>query len=380
MKSVFLLDVVRPIRGTEPGSHSYCEPKDGVRFLRVGDISGKVDSPKFTNSSKNVLVNKNDILLVLDGSPGYVARGFEGAISSGIRKMEIVSTDLNLQFLYYALHSSDIQDVIKKHTRGVTIAHASSALPHIKIPLPSIADQERIVHMLDEVEALRITRNSANERMEQFVLALFYEIFGNPLQNPKKFEVVKFQELINFITSGSRGWAKYYSPNGKVFIRVQNLSGNKLNLSDIAFVNPPNTVEAKRARVSPNDILLAITGNTIGLTAVAPIDLDEAYVSQHVAIIRLNNLVDPVYIYALLTNQDGGQFQIKGNQYGHTKPGISLEQIKNFDIMLPPLALQREFAAWVEEARGVQSAQARSTEKIEALYQSMLSRAFKGEL
>src|SRR3990172_12592292 len=88
-----LLDVARLTRGTEPGSASYTDASDGMPFMRVGDVTGKTDNPVYTDSSQVVRVGPSDLLLTLDGSPGHVSTGLDGAISSGLRKVEPLDPD-----------------------------------------------------------------------------------------------------------------------------------------------------------------------------------------------------------------------------------------------------------------------------------------------
>ncbi|RJQ51386.1 MAG: restriction endonuclease subunit S [Nitrospiraceae bacterium] len=151
-----LLEVARLTRGTEPGSVSYTDSSRGVRFLRVGDITGKTNNPVYTDAARPVLVTETDVLLAIDGSPGYVSTGHRGAISSGLRKVEPIDPNkVSLDWLRYSLMSPDIQHTICKYTNGVTILHASSAIPHVSIPIPPLSEQKRIVALLDEADQLR---------------------------------------------------------------------------------------------------------------------------------------------------------------------------------------------------------------------------------
>lgn len=142
-------------------------------------------------------------------------------------------------------------------------------------------------------------------------------------------------QLTELITSGSRGWADYYSTEGAIFIRSQNINKDELDLSDIAFVNPPKSSEGSRTLVSLNDLLLTITGANVGKAAHVSIVLDEAYVSQHVALIRP---VDPLigrYIHLYLTADAGGRGLLSKEAYGAGKPGLNLKQIGTLVIPLP---------------------------------------------
>ena len=180
-----LLDVAKLTRGNEPGSESYVASPAGTRFLRVGDITGKTDNPVYTNARNLVCVTEGDLLLALDGTPGQVSTGHQGAISSGIRKVEVLDKRiLTLGWLRYSLNSPDVQVTIKQHTRGVTILHASSALPHISIPLPPLTEQERVVNLLDEADALRKLRTQAGDRTTFLIPAIFHEMFGDQHELP----------------------------------------------------------------------------------------------------------------------------------------------------------------------------------------------------
>lgn len=145
-------EVVLLTRGFEPTSDSYCDSWEGRRFLRVSDISEKRSNPRYTNTTRHTLVLKDDIILVLDGSPGVVARGYEGAISSGLRKLEITSNAIYPDWLFHRLQASDIQSIIYRNTTGTTIFHASNAAENIQFMLPDMEVQREIAIQLDDVD------------------------------------------------------------------------------------------------------------------------------------------------------------------------------------------------------------------------------------
>ncbi|MCB9267887.1 MAG: restriction endonuclease subunit S, partial [Lewinellaceae bacterium] len=133
---------------------------------------------------------------------------------------------------------------------------------------------------------------------------------------PEGWEVKKLWYLISYITSGSRGWGNYYSEKGAVFIRVGNISKNKdisLNLEDLIFVSPPSSSEGKRTLIVLNDVLLAITGATIGSVALIDKDLGEAYVNQHTALMRpIKEKINPKWLaYSLLSEYCQTQIRLK---------------------------------------------------------------------
>ena len=93
-------------------------------------------------------------------------------------------------------------------------------------------------------------------------------------------------QLTTLVTSGSRGWSAYYSPKGALFIRSQDIRTDKLDISEVAHVRLPEASEGKRTQVKLGDLLVTITGANVGRAAVVEVPLTEAYVSQHVGLIR----------------------------------------------------------------------------------------------
>jgi type I restriction enzyme S subunit len=143
---------------------------------------------------------------------------------------------------------------------------------------------------------------------------------------PQHWEVVRLRNLVSHVTSGSRGWSRYASDAGPLFIRIGNLTRSSIDiqLEDIVRLNLPKAVlgETERTRIQPDDILLSITAY-IGAVAVVPRGLGEAYVSQHVACCRLRKgMANPKWLGYVLLSPVG---QIHGTlcMYGGTKQGLS---------------------------------------------------------
>jgi len=160
------------------------------------------------------------------------------------------------------------------------------------------------------------------------------------------------------ITSGSRDWAKFYSDFGDPFVRIANLDRGNLNLrlADLRRVDLPDAPEGERAKVSENDLLLSITAY-LGSIAVANQEVIGGYVSQHIALARLDTATAyPKWVgYCLLS--DIGQEQLIGDAYGGTKVQLALDDIRNLWFPLPPTSTQEVIADYLD----------RETARIDAL-------------
>lgn len=289
--------------------------------------------------------------------------------------LDSINMAVNIKFLTYMLRRMDLSRLsIVVGVPGISRKDVES----VQIPLPPLPEQCRIVKILTQAEALRQLRCQASEKAARLPQELFYEIFGRGITKTKDWPT-KVGDITSFITSGSRGWARYYSDRGGKFIRVQNVLMDELDLSDMAYVQPPDSPDKRRTAVEPGDLLITITGST-GRVAVAPTDLGEAYVSQHVAIVRMDGSISPHYVSAYIAHPLGGQWQLERMSYGQIKPGLNLAQIQSLEILRPPDELIDEFLERQSVARKVLETQKRATDRLERQIESLLTQAFTGEL
>lgn len=166
---------------------------------------------------------------------------------------------------------------------------------------------------------------------------------------PTDWDSAQLRRFIYFITSGSRGWAEYYSDEGAIFVRIGNLARDSiyLDLSDVQYVDPPTGAEGERTRIQLGDLLLSITAY-LGSVAVASRNVVGGYINQHIALVRVNaaKLIPEFAAFALMA--DAGQAQLGGLGYGGTKVQLSLDDVKSIWVPVPPMAEQRAIVAFIE--------------------------------
>ncbi|WP_127557750.1 restriction endonuclease subunit S [Saccharospirillum alexandrii] len=251
--------------------------------------------------------------------------------------------------------------------KGIRIAD----LLGLQIPVAPEVDQPAIANILDtldtqirQTEAIIVKLQQVKQGMLHDLLTRGIDANGQlrPPRNqapglykesplgwiPREWEVRNLSQLTSLITSGSRGWALYYSDTGSLFLRSQNVRMGCLDLSERQCVKPPTDGEGLRTRVEALDLLVTITGNGVGNLAYLPDGWSEiAFVSQHVALVRF---VDPWL--AKLANHylvlgGPGRQQIVDAQYGQSKPGLNLESLRNIRIPAPSNTESEEIIARV---------------------------------
>lgn len=253
-----------------------------------------------------------------------------------------------------------------------------SRFSEITIPLPPLPEQKRIAVILDKADQIRRKRRQAIKEAQELIPAIFYDMFGDPIINNKGWDSDSIGNNIEFLTSGSRGWARYYSEKGDKFLRIQNVKYNQLILDDIAFVDPPDTTEAKRTKVKQGDMLISITAD-LGRTAVIPSDIGNAYINQHLALIRLKGELDSYYVSQYLSSE-GGRIQFDRLNRTGVKAGLNFDDIRSLIFFKPPLKLQNEFTHKANEVLLHLGLSLQCEKETEDLFNSLVLRAFTREL
>ncbi|GAO77732.1 restriction endonuclease subunit S [Sphingopyxis sp. C-1] len=155
-------------------------------------------------------------------------------------------------------------------------------------------------------------------------------------------------DVCNLVTSGSRGWGEYYAESGPGFIRAQNIRFGEMRLDGLACVNPPAKSEGARTQVAKGDLLIVITGAGVTNPALLDVDLGEAYVSQHVGLVRPCDTGLSPWLLLCLMADAGGRSELTMRAYGAGKPGLNLDNIRSLSVPLPPLAEQHRIVAKVD--------------------------------
>lgn len=203
---------------------------------------------------------------------------------------------------------------------------------------------------------------------------------------PEGWGWVKSGELFEPVTSGSRGWAEYYADSGAIFIRITNMDFDSLKLDlspkKIQYVKPPVGAEGLRTKVKEGDFLFSITGY-LGMFAIAPA-LDDAYVNQHISLARPLEGFSKKYFGYYATSHTGGIHYLNKQTKGAVKAGLGLDDIQNFPVPLCSFEEQIQIASELElrlsEIDQLELTLTTSLQQAEALRQSILKKAFSGQL
>jgi len=359
-----------------------------------------VTKEKFEEIKRSAVTN-GDVIISKTGSLGYVAiipEDFEKAvITSRLAKLSIDWNQIGKKYFFHYLIYLRDKGYWQKIAKGTTMKILNiGQLAETEIPIPLMAEQQAIVskieELLSDLENGKQQLQTSLQQLKVYRQSLLKAAFEGKLTNkdvqdgelPKDWKWVKNKDLLKYVTSGSRDWKQYYSSKGSRFVRTQDINSNKLDFENSAFVDLPEKVEGKRSLIEESDILMTITGANVGKVAVVDFPIKDAYVSQSVALLKYNDKRITKYLWYYFQAQGFGKSYIDKLVYGVGRPVLSLENMKDVDILICPIKDQRmiidELESKLTVCDKIEETINQCLQRTETLRQSILKKAFEGRL
>ena len=250
-----------------------------------------------------------------------------------------------------------IQPQIYNLGRGAAQKNLNTkSFSEMTIPIPAVEVQRQIVSELDKINEMLEVKRGQLKDLDMLSQSLFYEMFGDPIENPQGWEMKQLKEVLYKIGSGAtpRGGKQSYQGGNISLIRSLNIYNSYFKYNELAKITDDQAYELRNVEVQDNDVLLNITGASVARCFIVPKDTLPARVNQHVAILRPNNkFILSKFLHRLLTTTSLQNFLIETarakNATREALPKATLEMIK---IILPPISMQEEFSVRVEAIEG----------------------------
>jgi type I restriction enzyme S subunit len=307
--------------------------------------------------------------MAVAGCPLYTN---EAIAALPVRNPNVVSS----RFLKYALSAVSHEAGANEAVLGRVLNKAKVAA--IQIPLPPLPEQHRIVNLLDEADELRRRREQADRRTADLIPALFYEVFGDPAANPNGWPSSRFGDVCDCRLGKMLDIKQQTGVYPKPYLRNANVQWGRFDLTEV-FEMDFDSDDQQTFRLRRGDLLIC-EGGEVGRAAIWNDELNECYFQKALHRARPDGrfAVSDYLLYLLWSMATGGCLVDFTSEA--TIKHLTGIKLKSMPVMLPPLDLQREFAARVAEIRALQARQAESRRRLDDLFQSMLHRAFQGEL
>lgn len=289
----------------------------------------------------------------------------------------IKEKDLNIKYIYYFLKSRQ-QELLDKQV-GVAIPHVSPKdIYSLLISYPTDkGEQDYIVKTLDAVAEMIRLRKETIQLTKDLIPAIFQEMFGDPITNPKGWEITTLGNPD--ICALQYGYTATAQDSGNIrYIRITDIGKDGyINNSNIVWLNYDNSMDDYK--LCPKDILVARTGASYGKTLLYSNDTDAIFASFLIRIIFNKKKIIPEFYWAYSLTDSYWQ-QASRLVSGVAQPQFNGSALKQILLMLPPLSMQEEFADKVEQINKYIAAQQEELEQFETLFQSLLQEAFTGIL
>lgn len=407
------------------GSAAYINPSrtkpdsddSEVSFLAMGDVSedGRVITRQvriyaevakgFTSFIDNdVLVAK--ITPCFENGKGALVTNLLGGIGQGSTEFHVVRAKADRAtpaFLNLHTRSDAFRRLGERNMVGSAGQKRVPAefLREYPVALPPLPEQQKIAAILtavdDKLEVIARQIKATQTLKRGLMQTLFSrgvgtqdndgrwvphaEFKGSELgEIPVGWEATKLNSHVAKVGSGvtPKGGSDSYLSSGIPLIRSQNVLVGRLSLDDVVFISHEQHEKMRNSALSPNDVLLNITGASIGRSAVLPADFKVGNVNQHVCIIRTESTLSPHFLCQYL-NSEMGQKQVDKFQAGGNREGLNYQQIRSFDVPLPPFPEQHEIASvlgGVDEKVGILKAK---QERYQTLKRGLMQKLLTGE-
>ena len=304
--------------------------------LKEGDLVLALNRPVTNDQLKIAKLTKED-------SPSILYQR--------VGKLDFLKEGIDRDFIFQ-IFQKDVKSYVLNSSIGSDQPFISTTdLYKHKLCIPSKEEQTKIASFLSAVDEKISQLTQKHELLSQYKQGMMQKLFSQQIRFKAddgsefgEWEETKFGDIASKVGSGStpRGGAEAYETDGIIFIRSQNVNNDQLLLNDVVYISEETHKKMSGSKVIANDILLNITGASIGRSCVVPQTFTEANVNQHVCIIRTPN-DNPRFIQSFLSSK-AGQDLIDSHQTGSGREGLNFQSIRSFVFQRPCLAEQIKIA------------------------------------
>ena len=331
----------------------------------------------YTNETKGIC-DKLPVIIFDDFTTDNKFVDFKFKVKSSAMKILRPKNELiNIKFVFLAIQGLKFD--AKRHKR-----YYLSAYQNLKIPMPflngkpNIQTQKQIVSILEKAEKLKQKRKEADTLTKEYLQSVFYEMFGDPIRNEKKWKYIETQELFDMKLGKMLSARNYTGKNLRPYLRNINVQWGHLDLSDVNEMDFDED-EYIKYQLKKGDILVC-EGGEVGRTAIYNGEINNCCYQNALHRLRIKDKkINPTYfIYFMEIAVKLGL--IKKDTIQVTIAHFTQDKFKRLEIPLPPLPLQQTFASIVEQVEKLKEKQKQSKEELKIMFNSLMKQAFKGEL
>lgn len=360
--------------------------REGLPIIRIQDLTGNAYNLGFYNGKypERIEINDGDILISWSASLGVYewSRG-KALLNQHIFKVVFDKEKIDKQYFVYAVRYK--LEEMKTKAHGATMKHiVKKDFDNTVIPFPSADEQYRIAMVISKVAKIISDRQQQLQKLDELVKARFVEMFGEPIQNPMNWPVVRLKEVSTLITNGNtpKGGSENYIDSGIIFLRSQNVWRNRVDLDDVAYIDEATHRSLKKSSLCYKDILITKTGrintenSSLGRAALFLGEDNTANINGHVYLIRLDGSIVPEFVVTILAGEAYRKYIRKVCVGGIDKRQINVDQVEDFPIIVPPYEMQKDFAEFRGQVDKSKAVVQKALDEAQLLFDSLMQKYF----
>jgi type I restriction enzyme S subunit len=358
------------------------EDTDGVNWIMIGDtetgekyINSAAKRIKKDGVSKSRFVQKGDFLLTNSMSFGrpYILN-IDGCIHDGWLVLSPINENLTTDYFYHYLGSDEIKSRLASMASGAVVKNLNKDIvSSLKIPLPPLGEQKKIAAILDAADEYRQKTKALIEKYDQLTESLFLDMFGDPVTNPKGWRTAHLGEIM-ISKTGSVNPINYPDELFEYF----SIPAFDKGQSEMTY---GSSIGSSKKRFQPGDVLLSRIVPHIRRCWIVPENHGYRQIGSGEWIVFKSGDVNPNFLrFYLTTDFFHAQFMKTIKGVGGSLMRADIGQVKLLKFYTPPMDVQLEFSKMVVKIDNQKQKAEASLVKAEELFNSLLQRAFKGDL
>ncbi|WP_318506092.1 restriction endonuclease subunit S [Bacillus sp. T3] len=378
---------------TTSASHDSSEP---YRLLRITDIQdnlvnwGKVPYAEGVSSKEEVgkfFLKNNDIVFARTGATtgkSYLIEDvpFPAIFASYLIRVRPIQNLVTSSYLYFYFQTPMYWAQVEKSKKGAAQAGVNATiLGELRVPILPINEQNNIVLVLSKVQKLIEKRKAQIGTLDQLTQSVFFEMFGDVVKNPKKWDVVKLNDLYEII-DGDRGknypkQSDFFEEGYCLFLNTGNVTKKGFSFNKKAFISKDKDEALRKGKLQRNDLVITTRG-TVGNVAFYDenIPYNNVRINSGMVILRGKRKINPIYFTHYFRNP----LVYKPLISGTAQPQMPISNFKNAKVYLPPFEIQNQFAEIVIQIESEKQKMEISLKLLEETFNTLMQRSFKGEL
>lgn len=351
--------------------------RDRMGYAGIHDLSKYAD---YVLESKDLLMSHINSKTYIGRTVEYKGNNEEAIIHGmNLLRLKAIHELIDSTFFAYYTQSGDFKSKIAR-IRKDAVNQSSFAISDLKrfdIPLPPKSTQLAIVSELDKINELIRLKKEQLKDFDNLAQSLFYEMFGDPVENEKGWEVKKLNEIVSDNCSISYGIVQPGDgvENGVPVVRPVDMTKTFVSRKGLKNTTKEISDSYKRTILKGNEILMCVRGTT-GLISMATPELQGCNVTRGIAPIECGPTCDKWFVFYQILNP-AIQHHIAEYTRGIALKQINMKDVRDIPLCLPPLSLQRLFAQRIEQIEREKSEVQKSIQDLETLLASRMQYWFE---